>query len=265
MSAASDSVGKDDIVDLNVGGTCYTTKRQLLTKHPNSLLGEWFKAPETSSLAKDRNGRYFIDRDGQLFRYILDYLRNDQLILPVRFAERQRLLCEAQHYKLRQLAEELTPATSALHAMAKRSMSIDREGLSISNNGTGGYITVGYQGTFSFGPQGLPAADVNFRKVNRILVSGRVSLCREVFGETLNEGRDPDRGHTNDRDRYTARYYLKHSLLEYAFDMLAEAGFKLISSCASGTSGTTNDPKPGSNTEEDRWAHYNEFLFYREP
>lgn len=265
MSAPSDSVKTNEVVDLNVGGTFYTTTRQLLKKHPNSLLFEWFADPSATSLPRDSAGRYFIDRDGQLFRFILDHLRNDQLVLPLRFAERNRLLCEAQFYKLNQLVEELTPATSALAAMAKRSLSLDRDSSSADSRSTSGYITVGYQGTFSFGPQGLPAADVNFRKVNRILVSGRVSLCREVFGDTLNEGRDPDRGHQNDRDRYTARYYLKHSLLEYAFDMLAEAGFKLISSCASGTSASSNDPKPGSNTEEDRWAHYNEFLFYREP
>jgi len=44
-------------------------------------------------------------------------------------------------------------------------------------------------------------------KVSRILICGRVSLCREVFGESVNEGRDPDRGHS---DRYTTRFYLKH-------------------------------------------------------
>jgi len=31
---------------------------------------------------------------------------------------------------------------------------------------------------------------------------------REVFGDTLNESRDPDRGTT---DRYSARFYLKNS------------------------------------------------------
>lgn len=41
-----------------------------------------------------------------------------------------------------------------------------------------GYITVGYRGTFAFGRDGL--ADVKFRKLSRILVCGRVQLCREV-------------------------------------------------------------------------------------
>lgn len=43
------------------------------------------------------------------------------------------------------------------------------------------------------------ANDVNFRKIARVLVSGKVSLCREVFGDSLNENRDPDRGVEEDR------------------------------------------------------------------
>lgn len=86
-----------------------------------------------------------------------------------------------------------------------------------------GVITVGYRGSFQFGKDGL--ADVKFRKLSKILVSGRVALCREVFGETLNESRDPDHGQS---ERYTSRFFLKHTFLEQAFDMLVEQGFKLV-------------------------------------
>uniref|UniRef100_A0A915KQ78 KCTD8/12/16 H1 domain-containing protein n=1 Tax=Romanomermis culicivorax TaxID=13658 RepID=A0A915KQ78_ROMCU len=53
------------------------------------------------------------------------------------------------------------------------------------------HITVGYHGTFAFGPQGLASSEMNFRKISRILVCGRVSVCQEVFGQTLNDSRDP--------------------------------------------------------------------------
>ncbi len=75
----------------------------------------------------------------------------------------------------------------------------------------------------AFGRDGL--ADVKFRKISRILICGRVHLCREVFGETLNESRDPDHGQT---DRYTSRFFLKHTFLEQAFDMLTEASFIMV-------------------------------------
>ena len=45
-------------------------------------------------------GKYFIDRDGVLFRYILDYLRNKKLVLPENFQETKRLATEAEFYEL---------------------------------------------------------------------------------------------------------------------------------------------------------------------
>ena len=71
--------------------------------------------------------------------------------------------------------------------------------------GPGGTIMIGYRGTFSFGRESL--SDVKFRKISRILVCGRVQLCREVFGDALNESRDPDHGVS---ERYTSRFFLKH-------------------------------------------------------
>lgn len=255
----------DQVINLNVGGVPYAVTRRVLIKDSKSRLYEWFKTTNavdeqlTAPLPIDSRGAHFVDRDGILFRYVLDYLRNDRLMLPDNFDEHKRLISEAQYYKLSNLVDLLVSgiAAASLTTVAQGEKTNVADA---ARTQPCGYITVGYQGTFSFGPQGLPAADVNFRKINRILVSGRVSLCREVFGETLNEGRDPDRGHSN--DRYTARFYLKHNVLEQAFDMLAEANFKLAGSCASGTTGNA-EPKPGSNTEEDRWAHYSEFVFCR--
>ena len=37
------------------------------------------------------NGTVFIDRDGELFAYILDYLRSGKLLLPENFRELARL------------------------------------------------------------------------------------------------------------------------------------------------------------------------------
>lgn len=60
-----------------------------------------------------------------------------------------------------------------------------------------------------------------------------MNLCREVFGDTLNESRDPDRGGT--MDRYTSRFFLKHTSLEQAFDALLDGGFYLAGCCGTGT------------------------------
>ena len=39
---------------------------------------------------------YFIDRDGQMFRFILNYLRNQRLVVPEKFDEYEQLYEEAR-------------------------------------------------------------------------------------------------------------------------------------------------------------------------
>uniref|UniRef100_A0A4W3JIT2 BTB domain-containing protein n=1 Tax=Callorhinchus milii TaxID=7868 RepID=A0A4W3JIT2_CALMI len=67
-------------VTLNVGGRLYSTSLTTLTRYPESMLGSMFSgAMPTSS---DSQGNYFIDRDGEMFRYILNFLRSSHLDLP---------------------------------------------------------------------------------------------------------------------------------------------------------------------------------------
>jgi len=298
------------IVELNVGGVFYSTSVATLTSEPGSKLALMFDLSELqnneeSTLLKDSKGKYFIDRDGVLFRYILDYLRNKKLVLPENFQETKRLLIEADFYELPSLVSSLRVTTVALpevksnHVPTSTTVTTE-ENCSIqqkANNsdinphpklsnrfsfpasshsptsprpcasdltgltGAAGTIVIGYRGTFAFGKDGL--SDVKFRKLTRILVHGKVILAREVFGDTLNESRDPDRGGTN--DRYTSRYFLKHSSIEQAFDALLDAGFYLGGCCGTGTATASSGPdlKPGMDTEENRWNHYNEFVFIR--
>ncbi|XP_026481426.1 BTB/POZ domain-containing protein KCTD16-like [Ctenocephalides felis] len=227
----------ETIVELNVGGVHYSASLSTLTSCEGSRLYEDFSSGG-SNLPSDAKGRKFLDRDGVLFRYVLDFLRDGTLNLPEGFREKARLRKEATHFRLDGLVRLLTPGGC---------------------DPQGGCITVGYRGSFAFGRDGL--ADVKFRKLSRILVCGRVTLCRDVFGDTLNESRDPDHGLT---DRYTSRFFLKHSFLEQAFDMLLEQGFRMVGSCGSGTAGSAAELKPGMDAEENRWNHYNEFVFIRE-
>lgn len=261
-----ESENSDDfpsVVELNVGGVLYTTSLSTLTKNTNSLLGQIFTGKE--SVGKDSKGRYFVDRDGVLFRYILDFLRNQKLVLPENFHERERLKNEAEYFNMSDMITcvdmlfNCQQQPAALPRMSSVSSPSSPGGDLLPATGQPGYLTLGYRGSFAFGRDGL--ADVKFRKLTRILVSGRVTLCREVFGDTLNESRDPDRVNEN---RYTARFFLKHNFLEQAFDNLQDAGFRCLAAAGSGTSGTGNEPlKPGIDFEENRWNHYNEFVFVR--
>uniref|UniRef100_A0A0K0D942 BTB_2 domain-containing protein n=1 Tax=Angiostrongylus cantonensis TaxID=6313 RepID=A0A0K0D942_ANGCA len=265
----------DDIIELNVGGTCYSTIRETLMREPDTLL---FRIANGSSvLPKDvirlDNNKFFIDRDGLLFSHILNYLRTEKLMLPKGFNDTLRLFNEAEFYGIHKLRFILDSQITPLNLLKPR-----LSNGSCNTGDTGGYITLGYRGTFAFGRDGQ--ADIKFRKLQRILVCGKVTLCREVFGDTLNESRDP--GGPDDGERYTSRLYLKHQCLERACDMMAEKGFKLVATCCSGANGlaapnpiASGSPISSSQTdmvnyrncgdyEEQRWAHYTEFVFYRE-
>ncbi|EDO34699.1 predicted protein [Nematostella vectensis] len=222
------------VVELNVGGQLYTTSLPTLLKDSESLLSSMFSGRQ--KIPRDSRGRFFIDRDGVLFRYILDYLRNCKLALPEGFNERERLTMEAEHFKLKGMV---------------RAIQREKDNIKSTDKGRpSGYISIGVRGTYAFGRDGV--ADVKFRKLQRILVCGNVALAREVFGDSLNETRDPDR----DDQRYTNRFYLKHSYLEKAFDQLMEKGYTMVTSSAGGAG---YDPE----NEETKWNHFNDYVFFR--
>ena len=55
------------------------------------------------------DGTYFIDRDGTHFRYILNYLRTGNLVVPEDKIVRRELLAEAEFYQVQGIIEELKP------------------------------------------------------------------------------------------------------------------------------------------------------------
>eukprot|EP01112_Ceratiomyxa_fruticulosa_P019199 TRINITY_DN624_c0_g1_i2.p1 TRINITY_DN624_c0_g1~~TRINITY_DN624_c0_g1_i2.p1 ORF type:complete len:251 (+),score=47.27 TRINITY_DN624_c0_g1_i2:664-1416(+) len=94
------------IIDLNVGGTKYSTSLTTLTRDPSSMLARMFLG--SIPYQKDSRGRAFIDRDGTLFRYILNYLR-DGITLTFRDNSEisaslaKELLAEARFFQLKEL------------------------------------------------------------------------------------------------------------------------------------------------------------------
>ncbi|XP_029107232.1 BTB/POZ domain-containing protein KCTD16-like [Scleropages formosus] len=258
-----------DVVELNVGGQVYYTRHATLVSSPNSLLGKIFssKKDHCKDLARDPKGRFFIDRDGFLFRYVLDYLRDKQVVLPDHFPERGRLKREAEYYQLPDLVKILTPEypkqspDDCFHSdFEDGSQGSDHRtcpppgpGLALSDRRFG-FITVGYRGSCTAGRD--TQRDAKFRRVPRIFISGRIALAKEVFGETLNESRDPDRT----PDRYTSRFYLKFKHLERAFDMLSECGFHMVACNSSVSASFVNQY-----TEDKIWSSYTEYVFYRGP
>ena len=95
----------DDIIELNVGGTIYTTTRMTISSCPDSMLACMINGSLPN--ACDSNKRIFIDRDGPLFRFILNFLRDKSLNLPEDFSEYAQLYSEANFYRLESIMHQL--------------------------------------------------------------------------------------------------------------------------------------------------------------
>ncbi|XP_016429388.1 BTB/POZ domain-containing protein KCTD16-like [Sinocyclocheilus rhinocerous] len=247
-----------DVVELNVGGQVYYTRHATLTSVPNSLLGKLFSAKKdvSNDLAQDIKGRYFIDRDGFLFRYVLDYLRDRNVVLPDYFPEKGRLKREAEFFQLPELVKILTPDEYIHGDFDEASQGSDQRLFPASyldaRDRRYGFITVGYKSSCAFGRDADPKA----RGTPKIFICGRVGLAKEVFGDTLNESRDPDRP----AERYTSQFYLKFRHLERAFDILAESGFHIVACNSSVTTAPHN-----RRTDDRYWSNNTEYVFYRGP
>ena len=93
------------IVKLNVGGKHFTTSLQTLTRDRNSMLAAMFSGRHEVQTTED--GSFFIDRDGTYFRFILNYLRNGELILPDGATFLKELEAEARFYQLQGILDKL--------------------------------------------------------------------------------------------------------------------------------------------------------------
>lgn len=89
------------VINLNVGGHFYSTTLETIMKYPESKLSAMFS--DEAQTGKVTEGRFFIDRDGVLFRYVLNFLRSGVIALPRDFSDYQQLLQEADFYQLPQL------------------------------------------------------------------------------------------------------------------------------------------------------------------
>ncbi|XP_030626588.1 uncharacterized protein kctd1 [Chanos chanos] len=93
-------------VHIDVGGHMYTSSLATLTKYPESRIGRLFDGTEPIVLDSLKQ-HYFIDRDGYMFRYILNFLRTSKLLIPDDFKDYSLLYEEARYFQLVPLQAEL--------------------------------------------------------------------------------------------------------------------------------------------------------------
>ena len=114
MSKKLEHVHFSSTVNLNVGGYCFKTSVQTLTKDPNTMLAAMFSGKFEMKPCED--GAFFIDRDGTHFRFILNYLRTGKLTLPEGATFLKELLEEAEFYQIQGIIDELRASEPTVQA-----------------------------------------------------------------------------------------------------------------------------------------------------
>ena len=114
MSKKFEHVHFSSTVNLNVGGHCFKTSVQTLTKDPNTMLAAMFSGKFEMKPCED--GAFFIDRDGTHFRFILNYLRTGKLTLPEGATFLKELLEEAEFYQIQGIMDELRASEPTVQA-----------------------------------------------------------------------------------------------------------------------------------------------------
>ena len=134
------------VIDLNVGGTRFSTSRSTLTKYPESMLGVMFSGRHDLEPMKCSDGSFFIDRDGTRFRHILNYLRDGEEVTrsyPKSYEAVQEILREATYYQLDGLVTALNPLVRESDVVPQNDIPHNFKA------GTGYYSTDYSQGAFN--------------------------------------------------------------------------------------------------------------------
>ncbi|XP_007422538.1 BTB/POZ domain-containing protein KCTD1 isoform X2 [Python bivittatus] len=193
-------------VHIDVGGHMYTSSLATLTKYPDSRIGRLFDGTEPIVLDSLKQ-HYFIDRDGQMFRYILNFLRTSKLLIPDDFKDYSLLYEEAKYFQLQPMLGEMERWKQ------------DRE-----------------TGRFSKSCECLVvrvAPDLG----ERITLSGDKSLIEEVFPEigdvmcnSVNAGWNHDSTHVI---RFPLNGYCHLNSVQ-VLERLQQRGFEIVGSCGGG-------------------------------
>mmetsp|Transcript_16644 Transcript_16644/g.19972 ORF Transcript_16644/g.19972 Transcript_16644/m.19972 type:complete len:558 (-) Transcript_16644:1521-3194(-) len=94
------------IVEVNVGGELFTTSAETCLKECDWLLACVIRGEKT--LPKDGVGRHFIDRDGNIFKKLLNYIRTDMVNVPEYGGDEwNSFLCEVEYYNIKSLIDKM--------------------------------------------------------------------------------------------------------------------------------------------------------------
>lgn len=108
----------DGPFELNVGGRVFTTRRSTLTMEDGSMLANLFNERSAfDEIDRDPAGRVFLDRDGDSFAVVLDYLRRAGRLVGKHSADMlSRVREDAEYFGLQGLVAAIDAYNEAAEA-----------------------------------------------------------------------------------------------------------------------------------------------------
>jgi len=165
-------ISNSPIIKINVGGKKFTTTLATLTSLPESKLAKMFTG--ALPIAKDDKDVYFIDRNGEYFTYILDYLREKVLLVPSDAFLTKKVREEMEFFELK---PEVSTSTWTWDPTKQAGVSMTNNNMTITKTGSAGCgITYGQQ---------LFESGIHRWKVNITHVNNHYWICAGLFDEAV--------------------------------------------------------------------------------
>ncbi|XP_072013576.1 BTB/POZ domain-containing protein kctd15-like isoform X1 [Amphiura filiformis] len=207
-------------VHIDVGGQIYTSSLETLTRYSDSKLGKLFNGSIPIVLDSLKQ-HYFIDRDGHLFRHILNFMRSSRLLLPDSFDEYEALYEEARYYELGDMMDVIEGMKNVKATKQKE------KGVTVKTElGAGGDCIIVHT-----------TPDCG----ERISLSGDKNLIHELFPEVGSVICNSSNTGWTQESNYVIRFplngYCKLNTVQ-VLQRLMQCGFGVIASCGGGIEGS---------------------------
>ena len=166
---------------------------------------------------------YFIDRDGKMFRYVLNYLRCQRVMLPEQFSDFEQLYEEAKYYELTGMMRDIENIRKNKQNQATSTSSIMKTAREIKTEPTSSEFC------------DCIAVSISPDLGERISLSAERSLIEEVFPELSSALVDTRNSGWNMENHFVIRFPLNgfcklnsvqviQRLLNHSFQIIASTG-----------------------------------------
>lgn len=174
-----------ETVNFDVGGKKYRVSKSQIDLHPNTMIAKLV----SDQWHQDAENEIFIDRDGTLFQFVLNYLRDGKVYLPITVSK-AALMEELRYFGFEDVDESSVDDNDSYHVMEKVFKEAYIESIDGDCSYVAAYLIEQYlkTGCHSTEFRGTICNDENGRKLfNRVERIPNTQESLEKINEVLNK------------------------------------------------------------------------------